>query len=115
MKYLISAKKFFNYLRLVGKVIAIWPLKLDATRTEILIDRIKWSLAFLNASGLLLPLMLGAYYYRSDSITMTKTLSELTALCEVFINLIQCRMKKKYFQVVFYWSMIYSLFIIIHL
>ena len=99
MKYHNNPKSFFNTVRIVGNIIAIWPSKIYANRKEILFYEIKWWTALFNTTNLLIPLVLGVYYFRNDSITVTKTLSELTALCEVFINLIQCRVERKNFQV----------------
>ncbi|OXU22407.1 hypothetical protein TSAR_001522 [Trichomalopsis sarcophagae] len=102
MKFLIRPKFFFKTLRFIGDMIAIWPKHIGAKKTMIMFHEVKWWLSFTNATGLLIPLVLGVYYFRNDSITMTKTLSELTALCEVFINLIQCRLQEKKFQVILY-------------
>ena len=96
----IAPKRYFNFLRFVGVFTGIWPLNIHANRTARIIHEIKWWIAFCSATGLLIPLLLGVYYFRNDSITMMKSLSELTALSEVFINLIQFKIYKKNFQVI---------------
>ncbi|XP_023245734.1 uncharacterized protein LOC106639984 [Copidosoma floridanum] len=98
MKNCINPKNVFYFLRYFGKLIAIWPLKINATKNEVLIHNFKWWVAFTNVIALLIPLNLAVYYFYEDSIKITRSLSEMTALCEIFLNMLASKVMEKKFQ-----------------
>ncbi|KAL7298931.1 hypothetical protein TKK_0008033 [Trichogramma kaykai] len=89
-------------LSFFSQYISIWPYDLTADKKEIFIHQIRWWISFINICILLIPLILGVYYFRHDNVKMTKTLSELTCLTEIFFNLIQSKLELKNFQIVFH-------------
>ncbi|XP_058798589.1 uncharacterized protein LOC131668436 [Phymastichus coffea] len=101
MKFYENPRSYYNALRLAGQMLAIWPSKIGASVTEILFHEVKWWFSFLNNTVILLtPLILGVYYFRNQSVLMTKALCELTAVSEVFINLLQFKTQNNNFQII---------------
>ncbi|KAK0158663.1 hypothetical protein PV328_009639 [Microctonus aethiopoides] len=86
-------------MTIFGKTTSTWPTDFNPKIFKVKkIEKLKWLLSFLNVICLLLPLIFGVYYNSNNSAVMMKTLSELTALGDVFINLIICKIQEKRLQ-----------------
>ena len=93
-----SVVKFFE---ICGRLTSTWPPNPGAQIRESVFRELMWCASMLNIIGLLLPLILAVYHYRFQLGPVMKSLSELTALSEVFFNLILCRNQRSQLQVRF--------------
>ncbi|KAH0553548.1 hypothetical protein KQX54_002113 [Cotesia glomerata] len=84
-----------HILSILGRLTSIWPPDPKISRVSKLAREFLWSVFFLNVIALLVPLILGAYFNRKEIISMMKSLSELTALGDVFFNLLICKIQRR--------------------
>lgn len=84
-----------HILSILGRLTSTWPPDPKITRVSKLAREFLWGIFFLNVIALLVPLMLGAYFNRKEIISMMKSLSELTALGDVFFNLLICKVQRR--------------------
>lgn len=91
----IEPATVIRILMIFGKLTSTWPPDPNSNKFSKLAKEFLWTIFFLNVIGLLVPLFLGAYYNRREIILMMKSLSELTALGDVFFNLLLCRIQRR--------------------
>ncbi|XP_072767272.1 uncharacterized protein [Anoplolepis gracilipes] len=94
----IRIYQVLRILEIFGTFTSTWPPDSTAGKREIFLRDLGWTLAILNVSASLPPLILGAWYSENDVIRMMKALSESTALMEVLLNLILCRIQRSRLQ-----------------
>ncbi|XP_026670008.1 odorant receptor 4-like isoform X1 [Ceratina calcarata] len=95
----VTTGRLFYILELAGTFTCTWPVDVNSSKSRILIRNIRWSFAMLNVTLLLTSLVLAVYHFREDTTTVMKTASEMTALLEVFLDLIFCKLKSAQLQV----------------
>ncbi|KAK0169647.1 hypothetical protein PV327_011458, partial [Microctonus hyperodae] len=74
-----------------AKITSTWPSNINLNFFIRILKNFQWFLSLLNAIGLFIPLLLGAYHYRNEPTKLMKVLSETTALTIVLFNLILCK------------------------
>ncbi|KAG8034959.1 hypothetical protein G9C98_008035 [Cotesia typhae] len=84
-----------HILSILGRLTSTWPPDPKITRVSKSAREFLWGIFFLNVIALLVPLMLCAYFNRKEIISMMKSLSELTALGDVFFNLLICKVQRR--------------------
>lgn len=99
MEFFGNPKRYFNSVELYGHILAIWPAEIGTSNIKVLFQEVKWWLVFLCNISLLIPLLLGVYYFRNDSVLMTKVIAETMAVIEFTFNLVQFRIQSLNFQV----------------
>nr|AXM05252.1 odorant receptor [Campoletis chlorideae] len=97
-KNVTEVKNVVKLIRIFGRLTSTWPSDPDSTRNVKIRDEVIWWVCFINATSLVVPLILGAYHYRYEITVLMKTMSELTALSEVFFNLIICKFQRSRLQ-----------------
>ncbi|XP_011495042.1 PREDICTED: uncharacterized protein LOC105359969 [Ceratosolen solmsi marchali] len=60
-----------------------------------------WWMQFIINNSVLIPLLLGVYFFRKDSLKMTKSLCEFASVNEIFVNFLISKIKRKNFQEIF--------------
>lgn len=95
----INIHQVLHILQICGTFTSTWPPKSTAGKREIFLRELGWILSILNILGSMPPLILSACYSGDDVIRKMKALSELTALMEVLLNLILCRIGRSRLQV----------------
>nr|WGO81835.1 olfactory receptor 172 [Microplitis mediator] len=91
----IEPATVIRILMIFGKLTSTWPPDPNSNKFSKMAKEFLWTIFFLNVIGLLIPLFLGAYYNRREIILMMKSLSELTALGDVFFNLLLCKIQRR--------------------
>ena len=99
MKTHKKATVLFRALKIYGRLNSTWPPDFDATLKNRIVYEMFWWFTFSNVIGLLIPLCFGLYHFRNDIDTLAQTASELTALTEVFFNMMICKMQRNRLQV----------------
>ncbi|KAK0077060.1 hypothetical protein PV326_010330 [Microctonus aethiopoides] len=74
-----------------AKITSTWPSNFDSNFSVRIFKNFQWFVSLLNAIGLFIPLLLGAYHYRNESVKLMKVLSETTALTIILFNFILCK------------------------
>lgn len=95
----MKPERVYNILSIFGKITAIWPTKYSENNYGEYLINIQWCFLLVNSLSLIIPLLFGVYHNCHQPILMMKTLSELTAIGEVFFNLILCKMQRHRLQV----------------
>lgn len=95
----VKPKLIIRVVTALGKITSTWPCDPHAKNYKKVIKELRWFISLINVVGLLVPLALAAYYNRHSPVLMMKTLSELTALGDVFFNLIICKLQQNRLQV----------------
>ncbi|KAK0158657.1 hypothetical protein PV328_009633 [Microctonus aethiopoides] len=78
-----------------AKITSTWPSNFDSNFSVRIFKNFQWFVSLLNAIGLFIPLLLGAYHYRNESVKLMKVLSETTALTIILFNFILCKWQEK--------------------
>ncbi|XP_076763045.1 odorant receptor 49b-like [Xylocopa sonorina] len=94
-----SVRRVIYILELTGTFTCTWPIDPNSTKREIVYRTIRWSFAMFNVIFLMVSLVLAVFHFRNDVIILMKTASEMTALLEVFFDLLICKMKNAQLQV----------------
>ncbi|XP_066601511.1 odorant receptor 10-like isoform X2 [Prorops nasuta] len=97
----MDGHKLLRFLKILGSLTSTWPPDSSSSRFHLIVRNVCWFLSLVNVVGLLIPLVLAAYVFRRDVTAMMKALSELTALTEVFLNLIICKVQWPRFEALF--------------
>ena len=97
MKRNLEVGSVVGFFELWGK--STWPPGPGAQICERVLRESMWWASILNVIALLLPLILAVYHHRIQLGSVMKSLSEVTALSEVFFNLILCRNQPSRLQV----------------
>lgn len=95
----MKPERVFHILSVLGKITSIWPSKLHEKSYVKFAINCQWYFLLLNSVGLIIPLVLGVYHNQHQPVLMMKTLSELTAIFEVFFNLILCKIQRQRLEV----------------
>nr|XP_034179648.1 uncharacterized protein LOC117604065 [Osmia lignaria] len=78
-------------LELAGTFTCTWPADSNSSKWKIILRNFRWTFVVINVILLIISLAFGIYYYRNDFVILMKTISELTALLEVFLDLVFCK------------------------
>ncbi|XP_043288518.1 uncharacterized protein [Venturia canescens] len=97
-KGLTSARNVVRLIKVCGRLTSTWPLDPPSSRRNQIFAQFLWWTSFLNVLFLIVPLIFGVYHYRRETTVLMKALSELTALTEVFFNLIICKFQRRRLQ-----------------
>lgn len=97
-----SHKKFdflFRVLRIYGRLSSTWPPNSNEKGQKVFYE-FCWWFTMTNVICLLIPLILGVYQFRYNIDVLAQAASELTALVEVFFNMIICKLQSERLQVI---------------
>lgn len=76
-----------------------WPPSPLATKNRLLLFNALWCTAFASSVALFLPLLAAIYEYYKSPIILGKTVSLASAVAQVVIKMIICRLQQRRFQV----------------
>ncbi|XP_076682513.1 uncharacterized protein LOC143376271 [Andrena cerasifolii] len=102
MGFLVTPEKAILFTKLCVALSCSWPPSLLANKTRLLYFNVLWSVAFLSTIGLLLPLLCAIYEYHKEPMILGKTVSLFSAVAQVTIKMIVCRLQQKQFKILFY-------------
>lgn len=95
-----KADILFQILNIYGRLSSTWPPISDLARKK-LVYEFTWWFTLIIVILLLIPLVISVFHFRNNNMDMlAQTASELTALIEVFINMIICKVQTKRLQVI---------------
>ncbi|KOC67845.1 Odorant receptor 49b [Habropoda laboriosa] len=91
--------RVLHILELAGRFTCTWPLDSNSSKREVVFRNVRWGFTILNVILLLISLILAIFHFRNDITILMKTISEMTALLEVLMDMILCKMKSAQLQV----------------
>ncbi|CAK9821663.1 Odorant receptor 49b, partial [Anthophora retusa] len=95
----VNIHRVLYILELAGRFTCTWPLDLNSGKRDIILRNVQWGFTVLNVLLLFVSLILAIFHYRNDVTVLMKTISEMTALLEVLMDVILCKMKSAQLQV----------------
>lgn len=88
-------------LELFGTFTCTWPGDSNSSKWKIILRDIRWTFTVTNIVLLMISLAFGIYHYQNDLVILMKTITELTSLVEVLLNLLLCRINRAKLEVAF--------------
>ncbi|XP_050582196.1 uncharacterized protein LOC126918380 [Bombus affinis] len=79
-----------------------WPPSPLATKNRLLLFNALWCTAFASSVALFLPLLAAIYEYYKSPIILGKTVSLASAVAQVVIKMIICRLQQRRFQMLYF-------------
>ncbi|CAK9806580.1 Odorant receptor 49b [Anthophora plagiata] len=86
-------------LELAGRFTCTWPLSPNSGKRDVIFRNVRWGFTMLNVLLLFVSLILAIFHYRNDVTVLMKIISEMTALLEVLMDMVLCKMKSVQLQV----------------
>ena len=99
MEKRIAPERAILFTKLSVALTCSWPPSSLATKTQLLLFNVLWCTAFVSSIALFLPLMAAIYEYRKHPIVLGKTVSLASAVAQVAIKMVICRLQQKRFRV----------------
>ncbi|XP_003700087.3 odorant receptor 46a [Megachile rotundata] len=96
-KMIANLNQVLCVLELAGTFTCTWPAS-NSSKFRTVLRNVRWTFVMINVILLTVSLVFGIYYYRSDIVILTKSISELTALLEVILDLLFCKMNHRRLQ-----------------
>ncbi|KOX74109.1 hypothetical protein WN51_14189 [Melipona quadrifasciata] len=94
----IAPERAILFTKLSVALTCSWPPSPLATKTQLFLFNALWCTAFVSSIALFLPLMAAIYEYRKHPIVLGKTVSLASAVVQVAIKMMICRLQQKRFQ-----------------
>ncbi|XP_051169607.1 odorant receptor Or2-like [Leptopilina boulardi] len=98
MKVNKKTNVLFRFLNIYGRLSSTWPPSLNDRRQQKIIYEFCWWFTLINVISLLIPLIMGVFHFRNNFDILAQAASELTALMEVFFNMLICKLQGKRLQ-----------------
>ncbi|XP_076237905.1 uncharacterized protein LOC143181408 [Calliopsis andreniformis] len=98
MGFIVTPERAIWFTKLTVTLTRTWPPPLKATKRQILFSNVLWYSAFASTIGLLVPLLSAAYEYNKDPMILGKTVCLFSAVAQVTIKMMICRLQQRRFQ-----------------
>lgn len=89
----------FQILNIYGRLSSTWPPTSGVARKK-LVYEFCWWFTLIIVISLLIPLIMGVVHHRKNIDLLAQAASQLTALLEVFFDMIICKIQRKRLQVI---------------
>ncbi|XP_015439488.1 PREDICTED: odorant receptor 30a-like [Dufourea novaeangliae] len=98
----VTPEKAIRFTKITVALAFTWPPSINSSNNRLLLFNVLWWAAFVSCLGLLLPLLSAIYVYSNEPVLLGKTVSLFSAVAQVMIKMIVCRLMQKrcYYHVV---------------
>ncbi|KAG7197289.1 hypothetical protein KM043_018410 [Ampulex compressa] len=94
----IDPAKAIAFTKLSVTLLRIWPPSPQASKSQVLVHDILWTVFLISCILLILPLANALYVYRNDARILTDTIFYLVAAFHIMFIMLVCRLNRKEFQ-----------------
>nr|XP_031838282.1 odorant receptor 4-like [Nomia melanderi] len=102
MGFQVTPRNAIAFTRASVALTCSWPPSVRASKAKLLLFNTLWCIAFISSMGLLAPLLFAIYEYRKEPIILGKNVSLFSAVTQVTIKMIVCRVMQRKFQWLFF-------------
>ncbi|CAL7939843.1 unnamed protein product [Xylocopa violacea] len=101
MRKRVTPESAISFTKLSVALTCSWPVSSSASKSQLFRFNVLWCAAFTSSIALLLPLFAAIYEYHADAVILGKTVCLTSAVMQVIIKMVMCRLQQKQFQILY--------------